>query len=260
MNWLSIKNFLFPWMRPAPLLFGRTDTGRVRPQNEDSFAILPTLQLIMVADGMGGHNAGEVASSKTIEAMINRLDSHSLKKARGNKEEIQYLLINALCQANKEIMALSANDEKLQGMGCTFVLGFIDRNNLYTCHVGDVRAYIGNKNNWQQITSDHTYAADIKKKITASSKNETIKIPTRNMVSRAVGFPFKEDPEYHCLPVKPGDRILLCSDGLWSMMTDAELRDIITKADTPEEACDQCITKANDGGGRDNITAAVFFI
>ena len=261
MNWLSIKNFFCPWLSPEPQLFGRTDTGRIRPQNEDSFAILPNLRLMMVADGMGGHNAGEVASNKAIESMIDLLDGHALRRASGNKMEIQHLLINALRQSNDRIMDLAASDKKLSGMGCTFIIGLIDNKHIYTCHVGDVRAYLNNNDGWQQITTDHTYAADFEKTMAVTmGKDDNIKAPARNIVSRAVGFPFKEDPECHCLPVKSGDRLLLCSDGLWSMMADLRLHEIIAQSATPEEACDLCISEANAGGGRDNITAAISFI
>jgi protein phosphatase len=261
MNWLSIKNYLFPWLVPAPLLFGRTDTGRTRPENEDSFAILPERRLMMVADGMGGHNAGEVASNQAIESMIDLLNEHELKKASGNKEEIEHLLMHALHQTNNNIMAMSEADEKFTGMGCTFIVAFIDKKHLYTCHVGDVRGYLYNADGWRQITTDHSYAADFEKKMAESADvDDTIKAPARNIVSRAMGFPFKEDPECHCLSVRPGDRILICSDGLWSMMPDEHLQEIIIQAESPEVACDLCISEANAGGGRDNITAAVSFV
>ncbi len=261
MHWHSIKTFLFPWLTPKPQLFGRTDTGRVRPQNEDSFAILPDRQLMLVADGMGGHNAGEVASRKAIESMITLLDHNAIHGVNGNKEGIEHLLITSLRQANNQIIDLAKRDKKLSGMGCTFVAGLINKNHLYTCHVGDVRAYIASQNNWQQITCDHTYAAEFEKTISdTANKHASRHIPARNIVSRAVGFLFKEDPECHCLPILNGDRILLCSDGLWSMISDHRLQEIITKAETPEEACDLCITEANESGGRDNITAVVCFL
>lgn len=164
MNWPSIKNLLLPWLAAETELFGRTDTGRVRSRNEDSFAILTNQSLMMVADGMGGHKAGEVASKRAIEAMINLLSINSLRGVNGNQEGIIHLLISSMRQVNEEVISMGRENDKFSGMGCTFITGYINKNMLYTCHVGDVRAYIGNNEGWRQITTDHTYAAEFEKK------------------------------------------------------------------------------------------------
>lgn len=260
MIWDFIKNYFFT-CDDRLHLFGRTDTGKRRPHNEDSFCILPDHNLMMVADGMGGHNAGEVASSKSIELMARQLSTGVLKKAAGNRIEIQHILTQSLRKTNNAIIKLAHDNDSHAGMGCTFIVGFVCRKNLYTCHVGDVRGYIIKKELIEQITSDHSYAAEFEKKKTDNPNfDQTIKVPAKNIVSRAIGFPFHQDPECHTRQVKQGDRILLCSDGLWAMVNDEDIADIINNAQTPEEACDILIERANNAGGRDNITAVVAFI
>jgi serine/threonine protein phosphatase PrpC len=259
-----ILNFLKRLFRPTNdrlILSGRTDTGRIRANNEDSFTILPKARLMMVADGMGGHKAGEVASRVSIETMVRLLDREVLEQAGDNQTAIRHLLIQALRQTNGHIMAMAQENTAYSGMGSTFILGFISRGRLHTCHVGDVRAYLLSGAKLSQLTNDHTYAAEFERTQRLDPNHEqTSRTMNRNIVSRAIGFPFPEDPEYTTTPLAVGDRILLCSDGLWSMLPDPELATILQQAATPEEACDRLISAANRAGGKDNITAVVGFI
>ncbi len=137
-----------------------------------------------------------------------------------------------------------------------FIAALIDSGYLYTCHVGDVRAYIAGTNGLRQVTNDHSYAAEFKRRGTDADQ---IAPPARNIVSRAVGFPFREDPECHCLALSPRERVLICSDGLWSMVNDEEMAAIISRAADPDTACAEYIKAANRGGGKDNITAAAAY-
>ncbi len=256
MNFATFKRKLMFWRQAAIQFSGRTDTGRHRAANEDSFAVLPRLNLMMVADGIGGHKAGEVASRRAVEIMIDLLSPRILREVRGNREGIKHLLISSLCRVNDKIMAMAANHEDLSGMGTTFITALIDNGSLYTCHVGDVRAYIAGQNGLRQVTNDHSYAAEFKR---CTTDTEQIAPPARNIVSRAVGFPFREDPECHCLPLSPRERVTICSDGLWSMVSDEKIAAIISQAANPEEACAEYIKAANDNGGKDNITAVVAY-
>lgn len=241
--------------------FGRTDTGMTRPHNEDAFYIMQNHQVMLVADGMGGHNAGEVASRVAIESMASIIRKDILSKAGNNEQEILHLLIHSLRQTNDAVIHLANNSDQHKGMGCTFILGYIHHNIVYTCHVGDVRAYALQDGQLRQITTDHTYAKEFEKRCADDPGFErTVAPPARNIVSRAIGFPFTEDPECHATPFSTGSRILLCSDGLWSMLTDEQLAAIIKRANSPEEACDTLIEQANRAGGKDNITAAVAFV
>lgn len=242
-------------------VFGRTDTGRTRPHNEDSFGILPEQNILIVADGMGGHNAGEVASRAAIETMINLFRKGILTKAAKNPMEIEHILIRGLRLTNETVMKMARDNKNQAGMGCTFVIGFICKDQMYTCHVGDVRCYLLSNGALTQITTDHTYAAEYEKRKNSDPDFDLAEEPpARNIVSRAVGFPFADDPECHHFQVRKNDRILLCSDGLWSMLSDATIAQILSQAQTPETACDNLISQANQAGGKDNITAVVAFI
>ncbi len=260
MIWNFFRNLLSP-RQGGMEIFGRTDTGRTRSNNEDSFVVLPAGHLMMVADGMGGHKAGEVASRSAIESMVSLTGNASLRKAGDRPEAIRHSLLHALRQTNEQIMTMASENPAYAGMGCTFIVGYVGKGALYTCHVGDVRAYLLTGTGLRQLTNDHTYAAEY-----ARSHSEDLgqSAPSlnlsRNVVSRAIGFPFPEDPDCTTTPVGKGDRILLCSDGLWSMLPDPRLAMILREASTAEEACDRLISEANQAGGKDNITAVVGFV
>lgn len=237
--------------------FGRTDTGRVRANNEDSFAIISDLNMFLVADGMGGHNAGEVASRVAIETLIDYFSVSALRSMRGKREQIHHYMINGLCRANEEVMRMAAADVSKQGMGCTIVVALIDGRTLHVCHVGDARCYYGDVGDLLvQITTDHTLRA--RTEIVDPSTGLKRQV-NRHVVTRAIGFPFREDPEYHVVELSVGAKVLLCSDGLWSMIDDFRLGDIMHEANSPEEAADIMIREANEAGGRDNITAVVVY-
>ncbi|MDH4321802.1 MAG: protein phosphatase 2C domain-containing protein [Desulfobulbaceae bacterium] len=251
LSWL--RNLIHP-KKTTLASFGRTDTGRVRANNEDSFAILPDRNIFMVADGMGGHNAGEVASRVAIETLIDYFSKSALQAMRGNREQIQHFLINGLRRANDEVMRQAASEASRKGMGCTLVVAFVDGKTMHTCHVGDARCYRADSNLLVQITTDHTLLANTEAADPVSGERRKV---SRHVVTRAIGFPFLEDPEYHAVSLEANDKILLCSDGLWSMVDDARLHAILLEAETPEMATDIMVREANAAGGKDNITALV---
>lgn len=237
-------------------VFGRTDTGKVREHNEDSFCILSRRNLFLVADGMGGHNAGEVASRVAIEALVEYFSEQQLRSMRGNKEEIRHSMIAGFRHANNVVMEKASASSALHGMGCTLVAVIVDNGLLHTCHVGDARCYIKNNQGIEQITTDHT-GVTLYQKTAGTGTVENM--PPRNVVTMAIGFPFPQDPEYNCNILKQKDKVLLCSDGLWSMLDDYRIDEILTGAATPEDACDELILQANAAGGKDNITALVIY-
>lgn len=235
--------------------YGRTDTGMVRGHNEDSFCSLRNRRLFVVADGMGGHNAGEIASHLAIEALLEFLSEEKIREMRGNDEEIHQSMLAAFAHANQAVMNKAAAEETMKGMGCTMVACLLDENRLHTCHVGDARCYLFENASLQQITTDHTAVTYISK---TDADNKEIQIP-RHVVTRAIGFNSPEGPEYHKTILRPGNRVLLCSDGLWNMVDHTRLEQILLNAPTPEKASESLVKAANEQGGRDNITALVIF-
>ena len=247
---------LFSFNQLPISFYGRTDTGKVREHNEDSFCTLRNRRFFVVADGMGGHNAGEVASSLAIESLIDFFSKERVKKIRGNPNAIRHNLITGFHHVNQVVMDKAASSNKLNGMGCTFVACLVDKNTLHTCHVGDARCYILNNGKLNQITTDHTGVTFFTRN---SDTGEETQKP-RNVVTRAIGFPFTQDPEYHKEQLAPSNKVLLCSDGLWSMVPDIEIEKILLNAPSPVEASEQLVSAANEQGGRDNITALVVFV
>jgi len=254
---------IFEWLRNLKLFrrvnklvtsFGRTDTGRVRANNEDSFAILADHNIFLVADGMGGHNSGEVASRVAIESLVEYFSKAVLLTMRGNREYIHHCMVNGLRQANEKVIRHATENKANRGMGCTLVAAFVDGDTLHTCHVGDARCYWSDGDRFEQVTTDHTLLAKTEAEDPDTGEKRKV---SRHVVTRAMGFPFLEDPEYHVVDLPSEAKVLLCSDGLWSMVEDSRLQAIMYDTDSPEEATDIMVREANEAGGKDNITALV---
>lgn len=243
---------LFKKLFPQPSLnltyAGISDIGRVREKNEDGFSILEGKDIFIVADGMGGHNGGEVASKAAIGIMRNYFSDEIVKAMRGNSQEAMHAMLSGFDKANNAVMDLAEEDENLLGMGCTLLIAFIRGNTLCTCHVGDTRCYVVSDKQIRKVTNDHTMT----EKSPDNSHN-------RNVVTRVIGYPFPEPPEYITTPLREGDRILLCSDGLWSMIDEPTIRKSIIEAESPAKASERLVYLANKMGGEDNITVLNIF-
>lgn len=235
---------------------GKTDIGKTRTNNEDYFAIRDQCLLYIVADGMGGHKGGEVASRTATESILTFFSPLFCKKISSNPEEIRHALIGAFHHANDMVIEMSSTNDDLQGMGCTLVACLIDDDTLYTCHVGDARCYLANEQTITQITRDHTFTSD--GKVASNGGGKKTKKQS-NMLTRAIGFPFPEDPDYHSHKIESGNKIVLCSDGLWNMVENQIIYQVLRESITPEQACDKLVKMANNNGGRDNITAVVIY-
>ncbi len=247
-----LKNLFWPDRRLA--CYGRTDTGKLRRNNEDNFAIQLERNLFLVADGMGGHRAGEVASRMATESLVEFFSDDVMRQIHKNPLAIQHNFMRSFHEANRTVMDAAARDPELQGMGCTLIACLVDDNIAYVCHVGDVRGYLFHNGRLDQVTSDHSLVAD-----QTVAFNHAGAGMGRNIVTRGIGFPFPEEAEFHRLPLGSGNKILLCSDGLWGMVTDDEIRRVLEEAGSPEKACDELVHLANEAGGKDNITVVVVF-
>jgi PPM family protein phosphatase len=233
-----------------------TDVGRVRSQNEDRCYISPDGRLMIVADGMGGHASGEVASSLAVEVLADFFDSGCESSIASRGVAMEDALVEAFTAAHIRIAKLAEADGACRGMGTTLILGHVDRNRLYTCHVGDVRAYLWNGSDLQQITQDHSVVG-IMTRAGQITHDEARVHPWRNEVLQAVGVS-RIAPEIHSVALAAGNRVLLCSDGLWEELGDDEIRAILSSDETMRQLAIQLVDRCVAAGGRDNITAVLY--
>ena len=235
---------------------GATDRGRVRSGNEDYFDIIPENKLFIVADGMGGHNAGEIASMKAVHYVREYFNEEHLSAMKGNPAKIEQEMIRCVEETHLHVITAAKNNPGHRGMGCTIVAALIDGNQLHLCHVGDARAYLGDAEKIRVLTRDHSVVMSLVDS-GRMSEEEARFSPMKNELYQAIGGPGKMVPEYGMHPLKKGDRILLCSDGLWDMLLDEEIYNILMRDAPLQEVCEELIEQANEAGGKDNITVAV---
>jgi len=236
---------------------GMTDVGLRRENNEDCFAILNDRDIYIVADGMGGHNAGEVASAEVVRALDEYFTHDLVGQMKEDTAKIKDIMESALLEANKRVLDTAKDNPDYRGMGCALITAFVHDNILHTCHVGDVRCYICNQSGISQLTNDHSQVGELVQagKMTA---DEARRSSFKNILTQAIGASTTITPEYHSCTLKDKDRVLLCSDGLWDMLSDEELRGIVSKKQKANGICKELIAQANSAGGKDNITVIIF--
>ena len=222
-----------------------THVGQVRTGNEDS--LLADNNVFMVADGMGGHNAGEVASLMAVE--------HLREAASGIIAETD--LVQALVHANEVIYAESMTNHLHHGMGTTLAaMVVLDNNNIVVAHVGDSRVYMWHEKALTRLSKDHSYVQELVDEGIVSIE-EARTHPRRNIVTRALGIDAEVDVEANTFPVTVGAWYVLCSDGLVDEISDADIAKVLERCTTPHEASQALVDAANAAGGRDNITVIV---
>lgn len=236
--------------------FGATDRGKERADNEDYFRIVPEKSLFIVADGMGGHNAGDIASLNASQMVDTYFSPQVLSDIQNDDEKIKGAIIQSLSNAHKEILRMAKGSRNYEGMGCTMVLSFIQGNSLHVGHVGDARAYVCSDTGIRLLTEDHSYVMELVKKGKMTMEEARLS-PLKNRLNQAIGASVNINPEYNLTVLEEGDRILLCSDGLWDMLTDEQLHQAVMQDNPPKKICENLIDLANKAGGHDNITAVV---
>jgi PPM family protein phosphatase len=219
-----------------------TDIGQVREGNEDSYLVVEPLYA--VADGMGGHRGGEVASSLALETV------------QGMFERREGSLAEQVAEANRAVFDRSQNDRKVSGMGTTLTAAQVDGNRVHLVHVGDSRAYLLRDGELTQVTEDHTLVHRMVME-GEISEEEAETHPHRSILTRALGVDQNIQVDEGDLEVAPGDRLLLCTDGLTGMVPEEEIRAILLENLDPQEAVDKLVKVANRAGGIDNITALI---
>ena len=230
-----------------------TDVGQNRSMNQDFVFASETPvgnlpNLFVVADGMGGHRAGDTASRDTVGTLI-----ESVRKSRETKPI--KIIRTAVEEANRRVYEKSREDENLAGMGTTVVVAVIEGRYLYVANVGDSRLYLI-RDDIRQITKDHSLVEEMVRS-GKLKKEEARKHPNKNVITRAVGVEREVNIDFFDLRVRKGDKILLCSDGLSNMLEDSEICAIVKSGGDVEERARKLITAANQNGGKDNISVVL---
>lgn len=240
-----------------PLVFGLTDVGRRRENNQDSLLVREELGLFAVADGMGGHAAGEVASHLAIEALGETLDEGALRDDNPDPQRVASRLEDAFVEGNRRICDSVVARGEWRGMGTTIVALVALGEKVVIGHVGDSRAYLLRDGRLRRLTNDHSWVSE-QVRMGLMTDDEAHRHPMRNIVTRALGNRPDLDADIREAEVHAGDVYLLCSDGLNSMLTDAEILRVLTlRGRDPEAACRELVALANSKGGEDNITVIV---
>ena len=241
--------------------FGLTDVGRKRKHNEDAYLLDSERGLFVVADGMGGHAAGEVASRLTVESIQEFIsgteDDHDNTWPFGYNNRYSVdgnRLSTAVERANEKVMRAVVNRPELKGMGTTVVAALFDEKRATLVHVGDSRAYLYRESELRRLTDDHSW---VQEQVNAGilSEEEARSHPLKNVVTRALGGGSHVAVDLLEIPIGDGDRFLLCSDGLTGMVSDEEITSALASTRTPEQIVRGLVDLANERGGLDNITA-----
>jgi serine/threonine protein phosphatase PrpC len=251
----------------------KTDNGRAREHNEDNFLVMPDLDnpdrayssdpvtvgpkgsVFAVADGMGGSNAGEVASLEVISTLENHLKGVRIPEV-GDDERMLFQIRDVFSKAQSRLMDMCRSDSSYSGMGTTLVVGWVVGGRLYMAWLGDSRGYLyRGDGNLYHITRDHSYVQEL---LDAGriTRQQAFYHPESNVITKSLGdFGGKgQEPEIAVYDLEPGDRVLLCSDGLNSMLMDGEISEILSVEKDIRVCADKCIDAANERGGHDNIT------
>ena len=233
--------------------YGKSDVGLMRTINQDSIFVsmssvgkLPNL--FIVADGMGGHKAGDVASRKSIEEFIKYV-------CTTNMTDPANILDSGIMEINKIILDLAKSNKDYSGMGTTFVAATIVENHVYIANVGDSRLYLIGRD-IRQITRDHSLVEDMVR-MGVLEREEARTHYKKNVITKAIGVADDKTstPDIFEIEVENGDKLLLCSDGLTNMVEDYDIKKIVKDNDSIEDAVRELIKQANENGGKDNISA-----
>jgi protein phosphatase len=243
-----------------------SNVGRVRPVDEDSILAIEvrtafrsearTRLLLMVADGMGGHRRGDVASRIAVQSV-----AQSLLPLLTSETDIPRAIYHdelrvAIASANQAIIAEAQRHPECEGMGTTLSLAVADGRTLHVANAGDSRAYIVNSREIYQVTRDHSLVQEMVDR-GELSPDDARHHPRKNVITMALGVYDEVTPDIGCLTMEPSDRILLCCDGLINHVEDDEIQRVVVETSDPQTACDILVALANKGGGTDNISVII---
>ena len=228
-----------------------TDCGLVRHHNEDNWSADSTAGIYVVADGLGGHTAGELASKIVVEALPLLLKPRL--PAIGSLAGVTDTVREAVREVSRQVFQETQKDPTLYGMGATVVMAVVRQTSALVAHLGDSRAYRFRHGLLERLTRDHSVVQLLVDYGEITAEQAAIH-PARGCVTRSVGMTGEAMPECRLIDLDPGDRLLLCSDGLVGMVSDTGIYEILAQGGSLETVCHRLVEAANDAGGRDNIT------
>lgn len=239
--------------------FGITDKGRVRPTNQDIYRleVRPEKEsaFVLVCDGMGGANAGNVASRFAADSFL--ADAAGALDSAPDENMRHKTMLHALEKANDTVFGLAGRQPEFRGMGTTLVGAFVQGREASILNVGDSRAYLFDGETLRQVSEDHSYVEEMRR-LGRISAEDARTHPQKNLITRAVGVDATVDGDLFEVELAETDILLLCSDGLTGMVEDEKIAEVLAKAGTLEDKGRELLTLALEGGGRDNITVALF--
>lgn len=226
-----------------------TEVGLVRKTNEDSICIIPELAFFAVADGMGGHKSGEVASNMALVALAEKIRNSNISNVTDR-------LLEGVQQANSDIYNSSRQKEDNQGMGTTLTAILIKDNGLTVAHVGDSRAYLIRSGSITPLTQDHSLVQEMLRQ-GGITKEQAKEHPQRNVLTRALGIESSVDVDLNRFELLSGDIVVLCTDGLYNLVSDKVIMELVLAANKPGQSVRDLVNEALKAGGTDNISVIV---
>ncbi len=229
----------------------KSDRGRVRDNNQDSYFVMPEEGIFLVADGVGGHTHGELASRTAMTDIAAFVRDNPIPAGSDN-ELIKQYFCNLTELVNEHIFAI-AGEQAPRGMATTLIILYIDGDTAHALNVGDSRVYLIRDGVMTQITEDHTFVNTLVKR-GIISEAEARTHPDRNMITKAIGADQTIDPDFYTFSIKENDVILMCTDGLYNEVSSENIIQMVNEEDDMRKLCSDLVDKANSHGGGDNIT------
>ncbi len=230
----------------------KSDTGKRREINQDAFFVMPEAGIFLIADGVGGHNAGELASRTTMADMAAFIRQNPIPEGISDDELIDYFL-SLISTVNTHVREMAQDNDEPRGMATTLLMLYIREGTAYIINVGDSRAYLIRDNDIVQITEDHTFVNDLVKR-GIITELQAQNHPDRNMITRAIGAEKTVKPDFYMFKIYRDDIILMCTDGLYNEVSKYEICRMALDSENMREACSRLVDAANSNAGNDNIT------
>ncbi len=238
---------------------GRSDVGLVRDNNEDAWKVELQNNVFILADGMGGHSAGEIAAHTAVEHYTDLVKEKLSIETKADLMQAAKIMRELIREVNHAVHRMGRSDSDLRGMGTTLVVSYFHQEGMIYGHVGDSRLYLMRRKKLRQLTEDHSLVQELIE-LGELSEKRARDYSHRNIITKAIGTEPYVDPSVHQVEVKSGDLILMCSDGLTDLLTDEEIEAIVASSQTIEKKAETLIQEAKRRGGHDNITVILMKI